>query len=272
MSKPASSKSPFAPSGALQAQRTAVGEIIRRAERSIASQEYTLAQDLLAEAWRLDPGNAYIPAIVERVQILQGMASEFAAQINGSGTQPLSVTVGKEFPGGFKEAGEADVARGKIQRLLTVATTLLERGSYQAAHESIVKAVGLDSEDPEVQALKAKILPLYEASMMRRSAGISGPTRTSDSGGVAASMAGYLLAEELKAQQAALEQNGNFLPTYEDRLEALRRQREAERIAGERALWSQTATKRNPSGQSPPSAPPHKSGFISTLLRNKRGQ
>ena len=104
MSKPASSKSPFAPSGALQTQRTAVGEIIRRAEKSIDSQEYKLAQDLLAEAWRLDPGNAYIPAIIERVQILRGMASEFAAQINGPATQSLSVTVGKEFPGGFKEA------------------------------------------------------------------------------------------------------------------------------------------------------------------------
>ncbi len=254
----------------MAAERSAVAEIIRRAEKSIAGQEYKLAQDLLAEAWRLDPGNPYIPAIVERVQILQGMASEFASQLNRSGNQQLSVSVGKEFPGGIKQAEGADLPRGKIQRFLTVATTLLERGSYQSAYESIIKAEELDAQDPDVQALKAKVLPLYEASMTRRSAGISGPARHGDSGGVAASMAGRLLAEELKAQQEALQQKGNFLPTFEDRLEVLRRQKEAERLARERALWDQTTHKRASSRQSPPAPQPSKSGFISTLLRNKR--
>src|SRR5512143_2207987 len=108
MSKPASSKGPFAPSGLLKEERSAVGEIIRRAEKSIAGQEYKLAQDLLSEAWRLDPGNPYIPAIVERVQILQGMASEFASQMNKNGHQQLSVSVGKDFPEGIKQAGDAD--------------------------------------------------------------------------------------------------------------------------------------------------------------------
>lgn len=247
-----------------------MGEIIRRAEKSIAGQEYKLAQDLLSEAWRLDPGNPYIPAIVERVQILQGMASEFASQMNKNGHQQLSVSVGKDFPEGIKQAGDADLPRGKIQRLLTVATTLFERGSYQAAYEAIVRAEELDAQDPDVRGLKAKVVPLYEASMTRRSGGITGPARHGDSGGVAASMAGRLLAEELKAQQDALQQKGSFLPTFEDRLEFLRRQKEAERLARERALWDQTTHKRASSRQSTPASQPVKSSFISALLRNKR--
>jgi tetratricopeptide (TPR) repeat protein len=269
MYKPPSSKSPFVFSSAVQAQRSAVGELIRRAERSIVGQDYRMAQNLLAEAWRLDPGNTYIPAIVERVQILQGMESEFAAQINGSGARSLSVSVGKEFPGGFKPVESGDLSRGKIRRLLTVAMTLLERGSYQSAFESIIKAEELDPQDPDVQALKAKVLPLYEASMTRRSAGTSAPTRRGDSGGVAASMAGRLMAETLKEQQAVAQQPKNVLPTFEDRLEALRRQKESERLARERVLWSQTTQKRTSSRQASPPSQPQKSSFISTLLRGK---
>jgi hypothetical protein len=272
MYKPASSKSPFAFSSAMQAQRSAVGEIIRRAEKSIAGQEYKTAQDLLAEAWRLDPGNTYIPAIVERVQILQGMASEFASQMNGSGTRYLAVSVGKQFPGGVKPVESADLSRGKIRRLLTVATTLLERGAYESAYESIIRAEELDSQDPEVQALKVRVLPLYEASMTRRSAGTSGPTRRGDSGGVAASMAGRLMAEELKVQLVPPQQPENPLPTFEDRLEALRRQKETERLARERALWSQTTQRRTTSRQVPPTAQPQKSNFVSTLLRGKNSR
>ncbi len=265
MSKPPSSKGPFAPSGTLQVQRTAVGEIVRRAEKSIAGQEYGLARELLDEAGRLDPGNPYIAAIVERVQILQGLAGEFAAQINGNGVRPPSVSAGKDD--GITPSGADEVRHGRIQRFLTVATTLLERGSYQSAFESVVKAEELDPHDPEVQALKAKVLPLYEASMTRRSAGISGPVRRGDSGGVAASMAGRLMAEEKKGTPG---QEGNVLPTFEDRLEVLRRQKEAERLARERALWNQSTQERASSRHSPSSSGPTKSSFITLLLRNMR--
>jgi len=270
MYKPASSKSPFSFSNAMQSQRSAVGEIIRRAEKSIAGQEYKTAQDLLAQAWRLDPGNTYIPAIVERVQILQGMVNEFALQTNGSDARYLAVSVGKEFPGGIKPQENADLVRGRIRRLLTVATTLLERGSYQSAYESIAKAEELDPQDPEVQALKQKVLPLYEASMTRRSAGTSAPVRRGDSGGVAASMAGRLLAEELKAHRELLQQPQDSPPTFQDRLEALRRQKESERRAHEQKLWNETTQKRTSRLQPPPASRAEKGSFISTLLRTKR--
>jgi hypothetical protein len=269
MYKPASSKSPFSFSNALQAQRSAVGEMIRRAEKSIAGQEYKTAQDLLAEAWRLDPGNAYIPAIVERVQILQGMASEFAAQTNGRDARYLAVSVGKEFPGGIRPAEGPELSRGKIRRLLTVATTLLERGSYQSAYESILKAEELDPQDPEMLALKEKVFPLYESSMQRRSAGTSAPARRGDSAGVAASMAGRLMAEAKKEEQESAQQKENPVPTFEERLEALRREKDTQRIAHERELWSQTTQKPTAGRPSSHSPQPQKSSFITTLLRGK---
>lgn len=228
-----------------------------------------MAQDLLAEAWRLDPGNTYIPAIVERVQILQGMASEFAAHVNGTGARYLSVSVGKEFTGGVKPVEDPDLSRGKIRRLLTVATTLLERGSYQSAYESIIKAEELDPQDPEVQALKAKVLPLYEASMARRSAGTSGPARRGDSAGVAASMAGRLMAEAKKEEQESAKPKEDPLPSFEDRLEALRRLRETQRLAYERALWNQSTQKPTTVRPASQSSQPQKSSFITTLLRGK---
>jgi tetratricopeptide (TPR) repeat protein len=266
MYKPASSKSPFTFSSATQVQRTAVGEFIRRAERSIAGQEYKMAQDLLAEAWRLDPGNPYIPAIVERVQILQGMASECASQARGSALGVLTLPVTAESPDRFKRDEGGEISRGKVRRLLTVATTLLERGSYQSAYESIIKAEELDPQDSEVQGLKAKVFPLYEASMTRRSEGSSPPARRGDSAGVAASLAGLLMAEVQK-QQAAAQQTENALPTFEGRLAALRRQKEVERRESEHALWRESTQKRERSQT--PTPPPPKSSFISTLLRGK---
>jgi tetratricopeptide (TPR) repeat protein len=270
MYKPASSKSPLSFSSAMQSQRSAVGEIIRRAEKSIAGQEYKTAQELLAQAWRLDPGNAYIPAIVERVQILQGMVNEFAQQTNGSDVRYLAVSVGKEFPSGIKPDENADLVRGRIRRLMTVATTLFERGSYQSAYESVAKAEELDPHDLEVQALKQKVLPLYEASMTRRSAGTSAPVRRGDSGGVAASMAGRLLAEELKAQREALQEPQDSPLAFQDRLEVLRRQKESERRAYEQKVWTQTTQRRASSLEAPPTSRAQKGSFISTLLRTKR--
>jgi tetratricopeptide (TPR) repeat protein len=270
MYKPASSKTPFTFASTMQSQYSAVGEIIRRAERSIAGQEYKTAQELLAQAWRLDPGNVYIPAIVERVQILQGMVNEFAQQANGSDARSLTASVGKEFPGGVKTAESADLVRGRIRRLLTVATTLFERGSYQSAYEAIAKAEELDPRDPEVQALKQKVLPLSEASQTRRSAGTSAPVRRGDSGGVAASMAGRLLAEELRAHRELLEKAEDPFPTFQDRLEALRRQKEFERRAHEQKVWNETTQRRSSSLQPPPASRVQKGSFISTLLRTKR--
>ncbi len=164
-------------------QLTPVGECIRQAEQHIAERNFSLAQESLAQAWKLDPGNPYIPAIVERMEILQSMLRDSSTGRIDSASSPghLSVTVGKQFPGGFKRteastSATPDQDRTRIHRMASVALSLLERGSVDAAFETFMKAYVLDPMNADVLDCAASVIPAWEAqhtrSAMRTSAAL----------------------------------------------------------------------------------------------------
>lgn len=267
---------------AQQMSRSAVSEIIRQAEKQIASQEFQRAQDLLSEAWRLDPGNLYIPAILERVQVLQSLAREVMQQASVlDSPSSLPITVGNQFRTGIRQVKKPlsnQESEARIRRLLTAAISLYERGAYVSAYETVLKAEEIDPQHPNVVEWKQKITSAQEGSINRRSSAEAMRHRE-DLPGVAAAMAAKLLLKD-PPQNAQPAPPGEDYSTFNERLAALRRHREEERSARERALWQQASmpSKKDLSAdpkpkQSTPNSPQPaertKNGVITSLLQRK---
>lgn len=228
-----------------------VGTIIRRAEQMIASGHYSHAQQHLAEAWTLDPGNPYIPAIVERISLLKKMSRHESSKIGLIEGSPryLSISVGKEFDGGVRPTENQapmgdDEIQTRIRRLITVAVNLFERGSYGPALQSLTKAYMLDPMHLDVIACEQKLVPAWEA-LRKRTAGLDlqDTFLNGDMPGGAAAAALRFAAESNSTTGTANQQPspGALPPALEKRLEALKRRREAERIEHERKLWSEAS-------------------------------
>jgi hypothetical protein len=163
--------------GNAQGRASTVSDLIRSAERFIASGKFSLATDQLTNAQLLDPDNMYIPAILARIQVLQ--------QANHSGrpglqdandpqnTRYLSVTVGNEFQNGIRGPLEDRQSPPKdlqtrIRALTNVAENFLENGLCKNAFDSLMKAYLLDPMSPYVIACEKSILPAWER--LRKSA------------------------------------------------------------------------------------------------------
>jgi tetratricopeptide (TPR) repeat protein len=282
MYKPPSTKTSGGVANAQQMSRSAVSEIIRQAEKQIAAQEFQRAQDLLSEAWRLDPGNLYIPAIVERVQVLQSLLREVVQQASvHDNPSSLPITVGNQFHTGIRQVKKPlsnQESEARIRRLLTAAISLYERGAYVSAFETVLKAEEINPQDPNVMEWKQKVSSAHEGSISRRSSAEAMRPRE-DLPGVAAAMAAKLLSKD-PSQNAQLASPGGDYSTFNERLAALRRQREEERSARERTLWQQAsmASKKNlgadpkpkqPTANLPQPVERTKNGVISSLLRRK---
>jgi hypothetical protein len=274
MYKPDSTRHPSGFAHTQQMQRDAVAEIIRRAEFNISGQHYAAAQELLAEAWRLDPGNPYIPAIVERVQIMQSMQHDIRALRDHDSGRYLAVSVGKQFTGGIKPAAAqlTEDQQARLRRLLMVAVTLQERGAYEAAYDTVLKAEEMSPVDGEVVALKERIRPQYEIAMARKN-GEGSPSRRTDLPGVAASMAVKLLTDDI----ASVPPPAAPPTESEMRIDVLRKQREQQRQLREQQMWRQAgANVTPPPGEETPRAtrpavppPAGKSGLLSSLFKGK---
>jgi len=267
---------------ARQMPRSAVSEIIRQAEKEIASQEFQRAQDLLSEAWRLDPGNLYIPAIQERVQVLQGLAREVVHQAWAHDRANILPIVAENRPRGGTRQDEQPLSSQesvtRIRRLLTVAMSLYDRGAYVSAYEAVLKAEEINPRDPNVREWRQKVTSAYEGSINRRGSAEAVRHRD-DLPGVAAAMAARLLLKD-PAQQVPSSIPGEDYSTFNDKLAALRGHREEERLARERALWQQSSMaskkelsadsqQKQPSANSPQPTEQTRNGFITSLLKRK---
>jgi hypothetical protein len=201
-----------------------VRAIVRHAEEMIASGDYTAAQRQLAEAWTLDPGNPYIPAIAERIALLQKLSRHESSKI-----APRNLT------------SAADQAlQNRIRRLTTVATSLFERGSDRPALEALMKAYLLDPMHPDVVACEKKLLPAWDA--LRKQGAVPGLPDLSSPAGMSGAAAAVALRLMGKTHPAGETGRGSALQSTQPsalagKLDALKRQREAQRADHEQALW-----------------------------------
>jgi hypothetical protein len=189
-----------------------VSEFIRAAERSIAAGDLNLALQQIANARSIDPKNEYLDAIVERIDLLAARRDP----------------VGKN---GFLQASPLPVIepeklemtpelQARVKRLTNVAINLFERGSYETAFDSLMKAYLLDPTSSYVMNCEKTLLPAIE--LMRKRGTIASP-------GMARAASPQDPSQNASQQPAS----GN----EDSRLEVLRREKEMERNEKERAMW-----------------------------------
>ncbi|HMK38891.1 MAG TPA: hypothetical protein VK569_06090 [Bacteroidota bacterium] len=205
-----------------QQQSAATREIIRVAEKHIEAREFDLAMQKLSMAQRMEPDNIYITAIVERIH---RMATE-----SSSGGRFLALTVGNEFEDGIKP--ESDRVRPledvdmQIRKLTSKASELIRRGAYETAFDSLMNAYFLDPVSPTLMESEKTLLPAIEM-MRRQKTGKEGSQRMSGLPSIPPS---------------GRKPEGATLSTQDSqRLEELKRQKEAERMERERAMWREAS-------------------------------
>ena len=131
-----------------------VGEFIRAAERSIAAGDLNLALQQIANARSIDPKNEYLDAIVERIDLLASRPAPVGK--NGFLQAPTALAEQGEQPQGTPEL------QARVKRLTNVAINLFERGSYETAFDSLMKAYLLDPTSAYVMNCEKTLLPAIE--------------------------------------------------------------------------------------------------------------
>jgi tetratricopeptide (TPR) repeat protein len=230
-------------------------EFIRAAERSIAAGDLNLALQQIANARSIDPNNEYLDAIVERIDLLSARKAPVGK--NGFLQSSLARSFESEQPQMTPEL------QARVKRLTNVAINLFERGSYETAFDSLMKAYLLDPTSTYVMNCERTLLPAIE--LMRKRGTITSQPKAN-----AASL-------QSPGHKSASEESGS---TDESRLETLKRQKDADRQEKERAMWRDaskpfdpTARKVEPPKNSPPGTTDSNSrqsgGFFNKLRGGK---
>jgi hypothetical protein len=247
-----------------QKQSPGTREIIRVAEKHIEAREFDLAMEKLSMAQRMEPDNIYITAIVERIHRI---ASE-----SSNGGRFLGLTVGNEFEEGIKPSSEktrpAEGVDMLIRRLTSKATELIRQGAYETAFDSLMNAYLLDPVSPTLMESEKTLLPAIE--MMRRQ-------KTGRGASQRMSGLSFFPPSERRTDTSTLSAQDS------ERVEELKRQKEAERTEREREMWREASRVPRILGEilepvppkdledSPPPADEEKEpgGFFSKLRRGK---
>jgi hypothetical protein len=245
-------------------ESAATRELIRVAEKHIEAHEFDLAMQKLMIAQKMEPDNIYITAIVERIHRLAAESS--------NGGRFLALTVGNEFEEGIKPEKEPvrppEEIDKEIRKLTSKASELVRRGAYETAFDSLMNAYFLDPVSPTLMESEKTLLPAIE--MMRRQK--SGKEGSQKMNGLPSF-----------PPSGRKPDNGALSPQDSQRLEELKRQKEAERVERERAMWREAS--RLPRileemlqpvppkelNETPPPAPEQKEpgGFFSKLRHGK---
>jgi hypothetical protein len=176
--------------------------------------------------------------------------------------------------------------RARVRRLTEVAANLFNRGSYEVAFDSLMKAYILDSTDPHVIACEKTLLPALE--MMRKRGTIQQLEKSSFSS------ENLQLARHLIEQMQTLAATGTVprksgtpaapataQTAQQERLENLKHQIELARTEKERAMWREASSPPKIHGKSdaspvkqksdpiPSADPKHGRGFFAKLRQGR---
>ncbi len=159
-------------------------DLIRRAEEDIAAGKHLLALGLLAEAARREPANPYIGVLVVKADkgIEHVCATPAEPENDGTASERrarlASLALRGEFGDGIGLLSPGSPERGvegRVRLLTMVAINLYERGSFEEALQSLMKAHMLDPGSPHVEACERLLQPALE--MMRKGPPPAHPVR-----------------------------------------------------------------------------------------------
>ncbi len=193
-----------------------VTEIIKKAEKHISAGDLDRAKSLLEDAQRTEPNNEYINAILERV-VLLGTRDDSAPAQELQALQEAAVLPTAAAP-------PEDDVQHQVKQLTVMAHDLFERGSYDSAFDSLMKAFMLDPLSKDVAREETVIVPAFELMKKRGTlAPVSDESRPTTA---------QLLQRGLANGGPGSGSSGQL-----SRLEQLKLQKEQERSAREREMW-----------------------------------
>lgn len=220
--------------------RPGVIEFIRAAENFEQAGKFVAALEQLARAQKLEPNNKYIAAIMERVENLRrndlrnsNASAHENSQSSLESDRYLSITVGHHFDEGIKPAdtrpaAAPDTPFSLVKELTDIAEELANLGLAEPAFDALMKAYLLDPLSPDVLTCEKRIVPLWNSARTQRGL----PSLT--------------VGKTIPAPPPPAEPNRTFEPTPlpetdEVRVEALRQQKEMERLEKEREVWREAS-------------------------------
>ncbi len=195
-----------------------VTEIIKKAEKHIASGDLGRAKTLLEDAQKTDPDNEYINAIFERVLLLNSRGEETPAQENQARQIEDEVTASQPVHALLPE----DEVQVQVKRLTSMARDLFERGSYDSAFDSLMRAYMLDPLSKDVAREESVIVPAFELMKKR---------------GTIATTMDEPRPTTAQILQRGLASGGSGSSGQVSRLDQLKQQKEQERMVREREMW-----------------------------------
>jgi len=250
-------------------------DLVRKAEHDIASGRYVVALGLLNEALRTQPGNGYLAALIARTEGLlqqsveQGVRESPDAHVPGGDApegRAFPLTSGRDFGVGLtapqyvKGERELDLD-SRIRILTTIATNLYERGSVEAAMQSLFKARLLDPLSRHVRACEEVLRPALDGisgGKAPRGAMLFPETSGTETRG---NLSTYLERRSLTETTVTSGKRANEIARAisasldEARLEALKRQKEHERRERELAMWREASRVNNGAASPRPRQP-----------------
>jgi len=233
---------------------------VRKAEHLIAAGEYTLALQRLADAQDLEPLNQYLPTLIQRVTYLRNTAGHSTRMSTGAAPQPAAAPSGGEsslprvsVPATVTPEGEGQsdhAIEARVKRLTIVATNLFERGSYESAFQTLVKAFLLAPTDPHVVECQKTLQPAIR--LLKERGSVIGLDIVRGTPGQSVKRYGNVGVGEDEVQRADASGSPSLLlrqthlsevvpAVQEGRLEMLKQQKERERSERERAMWREAS-------------------------------
>jgi len=241
-----------------------VRDSIRQAEKSISAGEYLKALEHLQDVRNAEPANKYIPAIIERVELLLKESRQTVAQLqqfvdarkpgNGSG-RSMVLSMRCEFYGEDKSNDNARASlspkdiEARVRQLTMVANSLFDRGSYEAALDALRKAYYLDPENRSVVECEGILRPAFEQLRNRAtSRGVAVPLRAMANPDASPTVSEYLEktqpARERVVPMAVFQRLDNKKPDAQrqpERIEVLKHQRDLQRREREQEMWREAS-------------------------------
>ncbi len=241
--------------------------LIRSAEKLAASGRYDFAIEQLSVAERLDPGNQYIHAIIDRIRVLQNspQTGNSLPENRVDRSSPLSITVGPQFKDGIRSIEDdpsltSEDIHTKIRFLTNMAEKYLESGSSDKAFDSLMRAYLLDPLSPYVIASEKTVLPAWESAKTQTLRTKADRLPDSSTSGVNnLSNAGITNMARLNNNSINNSQfAGNpgqasaMSPDEQLRMEMLKQQKEHERLEKERVVWREASKPQRTFGEDDP--------------------
>lgn len=212
-----------------------VGELVRFAETLIDQGDYTSAISCLQEAQGRQPENQYILAVMGRAEALRtGAVTPCGPTSPGA----LGVTIGASSTAPAKTIGADSSAdtEARVRRLTIVASRLFDRGAFDAAFESLMKAYLLDPSSQHVIACEQRLMPVWDL-LRKRNAAVATTGRKQEN-----LADGRTLHPKIPRTNDPVPPPVQAVPTPESdlqsqRLRVLEQQREEQRRKHEQTVW-----------------------------------